>query len=230
MDLSQLEAWSAADWLCAAMYVCQPCATLYLDAADDGQHMQASPGQGEYSTVAGIDNSGRSLPGGFSNKPLSASQLAAIQAKDAKVAQTASNAATVETPSGSTSDGASQQVRIPQNTCSRSVCRCADRVMSLHMSLDIKQQLLTFGFPASCGDAWKLLLSPAPSQMTSPTLRGYKVQVLHDVGPHCYGHGWGLRIGRLCAGCSTPHRHDKEDGGSGERSCAYISGLQGTAS
>ena len=72
--------------------------------------VQASPGQGEYSTIAGIDNSGRSLPGGYSNKPLSASQLAAIQAKDAKVQQTTSNAATVAAPAGSASDGASQQV------------------------------------------------------------------------------------------------------------------------
>lgn len=80
--------------------------------AEAGESLQASPGQGEYSSIAGIDNSGKSLPGGFSNKPLSASQLAAIQAKDAKVQQTASNAATVASPAGATSDGASQQVRL----------------------------------------------------------------------------------------------------------------------
>ena len=84
-------------------------------AAHADKCVQASPGQGEYSTIAGIDNSGKSLPGGFSNKPLSACQLAAIQAKDAKVQQTSSNAATVAAPAGSASDGASQQVCTSHN-------------------------------------------------------------------------------------------------------------------
>ena len=70
--------------------------------------MQATPTQGEYSTIAGIDNSGKGLPAGFSNKPLSASQLAAIQATS--VQRTHSEAATVATPNAGTSDGGSQQV------------------------------------------------------------------------------------------------------------------------
>jgi hypothetical protein len=70
--------------------------------------VQATPTQGEYSTIAGIDNTGKGLPAGFSNKPLSASQLAAIQA--ASVKRTHSDAATVATPNAVTSDGGSQQV------------------------------------------------------------------------------------------------------------------------
>lgn len=73
--------------------------------------MQATPTQGEYSTIAGIDNSGKGLPAGFSNKPLSASQLAAIQA--ASVTRTQSDAATVATPNAGTTDGGSQQVLSP---------------------------------------------------------------------------------------------------------------------
>jgi hypothetical protein len=70
--------------------------------------LQATPTQGEYSTIAGIDNSGKGLPAGFSNKPLSASQLAAIQA--ASVKRTQSDAATVATPNAGTTGGGSQQV------------------------------------------------------------------------------------------------------------------------
>ena len=67
--------------------------------------LQNGPATGEYSTIAAIDNTGRALPGGFQNTPLSASQLAAAQTKAAKGTQP--YAATAPTSSG-TSDG--QQV------------------------------------------------------------------------------------------------------------------------
>ena len=70
--------------------------------------LQNGPATGEYSTIAAIDNTGRALPGGFQNTPLSASQLAAAQAKAAKGAQP--YAATAPTSSGA-SDG--QQVSPP---------------------------------------------------------------------------------------------------------------------
>ena len=67
--------------------------------------LQNGPATGEYSTIAAIDNTGRALPGGFQNTPLSASQLAAAQSKAAKGTQP--YAATAPTSSGA-SDG--QQV------------------------------------------------------------------------------------------------------------------------
>ncbi len=41
--------------------------------------MQGSDATGEFSVTKAIDNSGKSLPGGYSNKKLSATQLAAAQ-------------------------------------------------------------------------------------------------------------------------------------------------------
>ena len=78
--------------------------------ADPGMCPQASPGKGEYSTIAGIDNSGNSLPAGYTDKPLSASELAQVQAsksQSSKVQQTTSSAATVASPA----DDAGQQVQ-----------------------------------------------------------------------------------------------------------------------
>ena len=77
--------------------------------ADPGMCPQASPGKGEYSTIAGIDNSGNSLPAGYTDKPLSASELAQVQASksQSKVQQTTSNAATVASPASD----AGQQVQ-----------------------------------------------------------------------------------------------------------------------
>ena len=103
--------------------------------AENGECLQASPGQGEYSTIAGIDNSGKSLPGGFSNKPLSASQLAAIQAKDANVQQTTSNAASVASPADATSNGASQQVCLSCSARSPLFPCCVDRMLTYGIPL-----------------------------------------------------------------------------------------------
>ena len=77
--------------------------------ADPGMCPQASPGKGEYSTIAGIDNSGNSLPAGYTDKPLSASELAQVEASKSrsKVQQTTSNAATVASPASD----AGQQVQ-----------------------------------------------------------------------------------------------------------------------
>ncbi len=80
--------------------------------------LQNGPATGEYSTIAAIDNTGRALPGGFQNTPLSASQLAAAQAKASKGAQP--YAATAPTSSGA-ADG--QQVPpLPMHYAQKGPC------------------------------------------------------------------------------------------------------------
>ncbi|CAK0783700.1 hypothetical protein CVIRNUC_006899 [Coccomyxa viridis] len=116
-------------------------AQLAQDQATPESTSANGPATGEYSTIAAIDNTGRALPGGFQNTPLSASQLAAAQAKASKGAQP--YAATAPTSSGA-ADG--QQVVIHPTAMQKQTVDQVNAVAPTYQvskSLSIKPKLAT---------------------------------------------------------------------------------------